>query len=133
MSAVDVLVLDDDASVAVTTRDILRRAGMSALSAVSVPEAIELTGSNCFDAVVLDHHLGGQSGEHFLEQAPDVGPVVIVSAATPELLEEIRLRQGQRVFAVRYKPIAPERLIEVVRAAVDEGRRRQRDASFGDG
>jgi DNA-binding NtrC family response regulator len=112
--------VDDDLDVAQTTTSILRRAGLRVQTAISPDYALALCGRVRFDAVVL----GDSNGRDFLERVDEIGPVVICSAATPEVLDEALRNHAGKVFAVKIKPCDPPDLIEVVHAAVAEGRRR---------
>jgi DNA-binding NtrC family response regulator len=118
----NVLVVDDDFDVAQTTTAILRGAGMRVYAALSLEYALSLCARQHFDAVVLDHYLDEATGHDFLREAPGYGPVVVVSAAMPDDLAE--LRHHPKVFAVRTKPCDPSDLIEVIEAAIAEGRQK---------
>jgi len=122
---VDVLLLEDDADVAVTTVAVLERAGLTVRAAPTVREALALCRTLVFDAFVLDHSMDEPNSESFLEQAPDEGIAVIVSASNRDVLDDIQRRRPERVFAVRSKPLDPSELLDLVTATIGESRHRR--------
>ena len=120
-----VLLIDDDADVAESTAGVLRSAGLGVHAAPGVEYARQLCDVLVFDAVVLDHHLMEVDSRDFLAETPGTGLAVIVSAAVPDDLADVKRRLGDRVFAVKSKPCSPPALIATVEAAIAETRRRR--------
>lgn len=113
-----VLVVDDDAEAGENTATDLRRAGLRVRTALTAEYALDFCRTQRFDAVVIDHHTADEYSEVVLDEAPDTGPAVIVSTATPPVLADIESRHADKVFAVKIRPVAPSELIEVVQEAV---------------
>jgi DNA-binding NtrC family response regulator len=119
---VDVLVVDDHPGHAGAVADILRTADLGVLTASTVEHAIDLCTARRFDVVVLDHHVADDESERFLEHVRDLPPVVIVSGSDPYEMAHFQERHCHKVFASLRKPVAPPKLLEVVRAAREHSR-----------
>lgn len=114
----DVLVIDDAVDVAESTADVLRSAGLSVATTVTVPEARRIVGERHVRAVILDHSTAEwatAAQKSVPEAAP---PVIVVSGMGRDKIEELQHRHGNCLFACLAKPIPPETLIEVVQAAL---------------
>jgi len=120
-----VLVVDNDADIGETMAVDLRRSGMRVRTALTAEYAVAFCETQDFDAMVIDHPLSGEEGEHLLAEAPDRG-TVIVSGSTPPVPAKVRHRHARKVFAVKTKPVAPSELVQVVRAAVSASRRKRK-------
>ncbi|HMK99449.1 MAG TPA: response regulator [Acidimicrobiales bacterium] len=112
-----VLVVDDQPSVRSSMADILRSQGFTVIEAADGAAALWLIADGELDVVLLDLRLCHVDGTAVLEALEPTAMVVIVSAF--ELHDETALRAeyGPKIFACLHKPVAPERLIEVVKAA----------------
>jgi len=118
---VDVLVLDDEPSVASSWADILELAGFKVGVAGSVDEAQDLAARRTVRSVILDHSL--------VVDEPSVWPldiahrpaVILVSGLGRDWLQQTQAQCGHRLFAALTKPVPPDHLIDVVRAAVAQG------------
>ena len=113
-----VLVVNDDSDVGEATAANLRRAGLRVRTALTAEYAVDACRTQPFDAVVIDHHPDDQYSETVLEEAPDVGPVVIVSTAPAPVVADIETRHADKVFAVKMEPVEPSEFVEVVQEAV---------------
>jgi len=121
-SSSTILVVDDDADVGETTATNLRRGGLRARTALNGGYPRGGRKTQPFDVVVRDHHPTDKYSENLLEEAPDMGLAVTVSAAPPSVLTDITKRQAETVFVVKRSPVVPSELVEVVRAAVTVSR-----------
>ena len=119
---IDVLVVDDEDDVASTTAEILERAGMTATTAATLAEAQELIAGRDVGSVVLDHQVADASAADFLDVDVDLPPIIVISGIGRDVLAEFEADYGDRVFACRAKPVPPNELIEVVRAALSSTR-----------
>lgn len=117
--ALDVLIVEDDPNVAETTAEILRSEGLTASTASTVGDALEVLSSRVVRSVVLDHQIAGEDGESFLEQGGLLPPVVVMSGIGREALAGLQAAYGDRLFALLAKPVPPGTLIEVVMAAIE--------------
>ncbi len=115
----DVLVVDDEPTVASTTVEILRRSGLSVTSTTDLVDAALLLVDHRVRLLILDHQFGEFDASTFLEEEPDVPPVIIVSALGPDVLAKFQEDHPQ-VVAYRSKPLAPAELVAVVTAALAE-------------
>ena len=116
-----VLVVEDNPSVRCSMADILRAQGLSVAEATDGAAATWLLADETFDAVVLDLRLPHVDGTVVLEALEPKAPVVIVSAFSYFDEDTVRGEFGSTVFACLRKPVAPQRLIEVVTAAAAAG------------
>jgi len=114
----DVLVVDDDPSVATSTTDILGGEGLAVACVATVDEALQIVKSRTVRSVILDHHLNGEDGDTFLAQCPNVPPVIVVSGLGRDLLAAFRVTHGHHVVASLPKPVPPRLLIEAVNAVL---------------
>ena len=117
----DVLVVDDDPSVAESTADILEAAGLSAEFAVSVSEARRVISDRAVRSVVIDHLLaeeGPASVELDLQSVPSL---IVVSGLRPAEVAGPREVRGRAVAAFLAKPVPPDELVAVVREATAVG------------
>ncbi len=108
-----VLVVDDDASIRLLCRVNLELDGHRVLEAPSVAAARELLATEPVDVVLLDVHVGADSGLDLLddlEQGATSTRVVMLSG-TSEISAEVRAR----VDGVLGKPFALEDLAAAVR------------------
>jgi DNA-binding NtrC family response regulator len=113
-----VLVVDDDADMGEAKAADLRKAGLRVRTALTAENAIDCCKTQPFDAVVIDHHADDGYSETVLQEAPDVGPAVIVSTAPILDVADLGTRHVHKVFAVKMEPVEPSVLVEVVQEAV---------------
>jgi DNA-binding NtrC family response regulator len=119
-------VVDDDADAGEVAATNLRRAGVRVRTTLTADNALGFCQTQPFDAVVLDHHAADAYSENLLEAAPEMGLAVIVSAAKPSLLADIKKRHIEKVFSVKTKPVMSSELVTVVRAAVTATRNQRK-------
>ncbi|HXX90908.1 MAG TPA: response regulator [Acidimicrobiales bacterium] len=118
---VDVLIVDDEGDVASTTAEILQRAGHRTAIASSLEEAVQVIASRTVRSVILDHQIADEKAEAFLDSEPTLPPVIVVSGVGRDVLADLELAHGSRLFACRHKPVPPGELIELVDAALAAG------------
>lgn len=116
-----VLVVDDDPSVRSSIAEILRTQGFAVAEAADGAAATWLIADGEFDVVVLDLRLCHVDGTAVLEALEPTATVVIVSAFSYFDEDAIRDEFSSTIFACLPKPVAPQRLIEVVSAAATGG------------
>lgn len=100
MSGTRVLVVDDDAMAREVMKGYLRRLGVEAQMAHSVAEAreaIQTSPEGCFECILTDYMMPGESGLDLLdwirEEAIPVGTVVVTAAGDKQVVAEA-LRRG---------------------------------------
>lgn len=103
---VNVLVVDDEASVLITYKLILEQQGYAVTAAATSKEAIEAVKANLFDLVLCDYSLEQQhSGFEVIEAArkrdPNVPCVLLTGYATLETADQAK----QQGIEVLFKPI----------------------------
>jgi DNA-binding response OmpR family regulator len=102
--------------VASTTVEILRRSGLSATSESDLVDAALFLVDHRVRLLILDHQFCELDASTFLEEEPDVPPVIIVSALGSDVLAKLH-KDHPQVVAYRSKPVAPAELVAVVTAA----------------
>jgi DNA-binding NtrC family response regulator len=126
----NVLVVEDEKTIAITLCDDLRAAGHDVTHTADGAEALRVLGERTFDCVVTDVRLPGASGIEVLDAAkrtrPDTEVIVMTAFATIEqAVEAMRLGASDYI----QKPFLNEAVLERVarvakfRALLDENRR----------
>ncbi len=113
----DVLVVDDEEPVRTSVAEILRSAGYSVAEAVDGQDALDMLESASVSVLLLDIRMPRRTGIEVL-QALDSPPNVILMSAYRFEGEDKR-SVGHKVFSHLMKPVAPRRLLDEVRAAID--------------
>jgi len=110
-----VLVVDDDASIRLLCRINLELEGLSVREAATLEQARQQVADGAVGVVLLDVHVGADSGVEFLEELrrdhPDISVALLTgSVDTPTTLE------GVSADAVIAKPFTLEELTQTVRS-----------------
>ena len=121
-STVTVLVIGDETGVREATAHLLRNAGYAVVVVADGLEGLRHILDDAIDVVVLDLRMPGLDGPGLLEAVKNLPPVIVVSAFDHLAESELIFRHGLKVTAVLRKPVAPQRLLEVVAAIVEQGR-----------
>jgi two-component system nitrogen regulation response regulator NtrX len=126
-SRLEVLVVDDDASVRESLRMVLESAGHAVSEAETGDRALDELGSRRVDAVLLDINMPGIDGLDTLarirEIAPDTGVIVVTGEATLANA----MKAGQRgAYDFIEKPPDRDRLLDVLAEAARVTRLRRR-------
>jgi NtrC-family two-component system response regulator AlgB len=119
----DVLLIDDDASLRKTIRITLETMGHRVAEARDSAQALELLRQSRFEAALLDLRLGRERGldllPELLRQAPGLSVVVITAFATIETAVEAMRRGASDYLPKPFKPdqlrVALERLAQLRR------------------
>jgi DNA-binding response OmpR family regulator len=109
-----VLVVDDDASIRLLCRINLELEGWPVREAAALGEAREQLADGAVDIVLLDVHVGGDSGIVFLEELRRDYPDIRVAMLTGSV--DTPTAAGIDIDAVIAKPFRLEELAETVRA-----------------
>ncbi|HTT52395.1 MAG TPA: response regulator [Streptosporangiaceae bacterium] len=119
-----ILVVEDDAVAASYVLHVLRRrAGFTVSHAVHPAAALDRVRGENWDLVITDVEMPGMSGIELLEHVREISPQLPVAVLTahPSLDYAVRaLRNSADEFLE--KPIAPDRLVDVVAGLVAKGR-----------
>lgn len=119
MTAVRILVVDDDESILEFLTMILEGAGFLVETADHGKKAVDIVAADGLSAVLLDYMMPDQSGLEVAAKLRDIHPkmpIFIVTAYdSPELRAEAA-RYG--VYDVIGKPFQPEDLIQKIREAL---------------
>jgi NtrC-family two-component system response regulator AlgB len=117
-TAMDVLIIDDEASLRRTLRTALEAMGHGVTEARDRGQALQLLAGRSFDAAFLDLRLGGERGLDLLPElvriAPGLVVVVITAYATIETAVEA-MRRG--AFDYLPKPYTPDQIRMVLERA----------------
>ncbi|MDH3285749.1 MAG: response regulator, partial [Acidobacteriota bacterium] len=126
-----VLVVDDEASVRITSRRILEKAGFEVLTARDGHEALELFGSRGeIDLVVLDLTMPRMGGEEVLERLLELRGDVPVLLASGYAEEEIDRRFARsRPAGFVQKPFDVRSLLQAVRSVTSAKRSEARSGA----
>jgi len=115
-----VLVADDDDVVRGSVSTILRGEGYQVTEAGNGDMAVNLLGSDRFDALVVDTRLLRFDGVAVLAAAENPPPAVIMSGT--DLDPGGRKDLAVRGIAYLHKPVEPEHLLDAVATAIGRGR-----------
>ena len=116
-----VLLVEDEAYVRESTAEVLREEGIAVHAVASVAEARALAGRQAFGAVVTDLRMPGEDGRALLGDAAFEGVPVIVITGHGTIEDAVGAMKAG-AFDFVQKPIDPERLLLVVRRALEHGR-----------
>jgi CheY-like chemotaxis protein len=116
MTAIDVLVVDDNEAIRESVAELLRTAGYRVLEAEDGASALEALSQHKVGAVVLDLRMPGIDGLKVLETISDPPPVIVTSAFSLQLDEQERV--DSKIFVQLVKPFHPRRLIDAVASAI---------------
>src|SRR5262245_4300519 len=129
----DVLLIDDEASLRRTVRIALESMGHSAAEAATGEQALQVLRQGRFDLAFLDLRLGREKGLDLLpvllREAPGTGVVVMTAYASVDSAVEA-MRRG--AFDYLPKPFTPDQLRVVLDRAAVVGRLRGRVTSLED-
>lgn len=121
---IHILLVDDDRSDYVITRDLLDRCTSASLTLTWAPtcaEALERCAHSTFDIILLDYMLGDQTGLELLVELRAHGyrmPVIMLTAVEERAVDEEALRAGADEYLIKSELSAP--LLErVIRYAVE--------------
>ncbi len=109
------LIVDDDALVAMNEQAVLQKVGYASDQATSLREAWHMLQNRHYDLIVLDHDLSDGKGRSLIERMHGLGisiPVIYLSAASPKVLKEVGKLPAVR--AVLAKPVDEQQLVELV-------------------
>ena len=115
-----IAVVDDDASIRVTTSDLLESAGYSAVAFASPADILASGQLAQFACLITDLRMPGMSGNELHERLRAAGrriPTILISAYSDELDREIARRAG--ILSCLRKPFTSEVLLERIAVAVD--------------
>lgn len=115
----NLLVIDDNHSNREILRRLMKRAGHMTMLAADGQSGLDYlkTSGMAFDAVFLDLHMPGMSGQDvlsILEQEAHATPVIVLSADSDADVVNATLARG--VAAYLTKPVSPRRLLEALEA-----------------
>ena len=114
-----VLVVDDRHAVRTSIAAVLRSEGYAVTEVGDGQDALPILRNEQFDAMVLDLRMPLVGGASLLAALTNPPPTVILSAS--QMTGEDRARVGDTVVAELTKPVAPQRLLDAVAAAVGGG------------
>jgi len=115
----DVLVVDDDDDVRTSMAAILRGGGFSVVEAADGQSAFDQLGRTRVGAILLDLHMAPRDGVWLLEQLRDPPVVIVVSAFALYRESDMRRRFSEIITHFVQKPVAPIRLISLVRDSLE--------------
>ena len=116
------LVIDDDDDVRTLAEDVLRRAGMTVLTAADGHAGVRLFGlhADSIDVVLLDRTMPALSGSEVFEAIRALRPEAKVVLASGYSEEHVTAElAGRGLAGFLHKPFLPETLLARVRAAIE--------------
>ncbi len=130
----EVLLIEDDASVATALRDLLRAEGLHVAMATDSRAGLASARTGNFDVVLTDLQMPGVSGMDVIEQLQLDRPYLPVILLTAFHTTEAAIR-ATRLGAFDYvtKPIDPQDLLRIVRRALESTRLLAKPVSIGEG
>lgn len=111
-----VLVVEDEDGIRTTVAAILRLKGFDVVEAADGEEALERLEEGSVAVMILDVRMPRRDGVAVLDALEKPPAVVLVSAHS--LDAEAHRRLEGKIFAVLKKPFHPERLLDMVEAAL---------------
>jgi CheY-like chemotaxis protein len=114
----DVLVADDEEPIRTSVAEILRAAGYTVVEAEDGQAALDLLETGHVSVLLLDIRMPRRTGIEVLQALQAPPHVILMSAFRFE--GEDKERVGHKVFSHLVKPVAPLRLLEEVKAAIDD-------------
>jgi len=124
-----VFIIDDDASVRDSLRDLLHSVGLAAESFGSAQEFLDSPRSDAPACIVLDVRLPGSSGLEFqrtLLNSEIQLPVIFISAHGDIPMSVRAMKSGAVEFLT--KPLREQELLDAVQAGIERDRTRRREA-----
>lgn len=120
--AQSVLVADDDRLITAKLGQRLRRAGFKVIEVFDGPSVLATAASEKPDLAVLGHALPGMNGIEVARAlaASSAVPMIFLSTCADEATVNEAICAGALTYVV--KPIEPEQLLPIVRAALQRGR-----------
>ncbi|MBD3205993.1 response regulator, partial [Candidatus Bathyarchaeota archaeon] len=122
-----VLVTDDDPATCETLLDVLKLKGYSVATAESGGKAIELTGRNNFDVIIIDIKMPVMNGLETYRALKELKPnvrAVMITGYPEEVGDLAEQALKEDAYTVLYKPFEPEKLLRVV-DMIREGRSKE--------
>jgi len=118
VKVMNVLIVEDDASVRASIADLLRLQDYNVIEAADGVEGLDLLRRESIDVILLDLRMPRLDGPGVLEALVDPPPVIVLSAFENLNEDDIHERFGTKVFRCLRKPIAPRQLLEAVADAL---------------
>lgn len=120
---IEILVVEDEPSVAGALRIILEDRGYLVRVAVNGREGIGLARAHLFDVMISDYRLPDITGTDLLKAVSKFNPesytVLITAHSTPELVAEAHARG---IHAMMTKPFAPSEILTLLTDLVERTR-----------
>lgn len=113
-----VLIVEDDADVAKSIRQLLVSERYGVAIARNVDKALALVGEKPFDVIILDIMMPGTSVEEFVELVEDI-PIIYCTALSPIEAHHRTNLAGKAVVDYLKKPYSNANLLSAVRSAIE--------------
>ena len=114
-----IMVVDDDKGMRVTLEAIIEDEGYDVVVAENGYQAIELAKETTFALIIMDINMPGINGVETHREIQKLNPSAVVVMMTGFSVEELlkeALKEG--AYAVMYKPLAIEQIIEIIQTVL---------------
>ncbi len=114
-----IMVVDDDSDLRNTLQEILLDEGFDVISAEDGSQAIQMALENQVSLIFMDIRMPGINGVETYLEIKKISPeskVVMMTGYSAEALVDLALEEG--VFAVLYKPLPVEQVLNILKSGV---------------
>ena len=116
-----IMIVDDDSVLRMTLQEILIDEGQDVITAEDGYQAVELASEGQFALIFMDVQMPGMNGVDALKKIKQILPECVVVMMTGFSVDElVRRAMSEGALTILIKPIAIERMIEILEQVFSE-------------